>query len=451
MNAVPPPDSRIDPGHDPIRASDAVIQRLRANHPTLIDLTTGRVERLLAALGNPDRRLPPVIHVAGTNGKGSTVAFLRAIGEAAGLRVHALTSPHLVRFAERIRLAGTLITDEHLTALIDRVETANAGQPISFFEITTVLAYLAFAETPADLCVIEVGLGGRFDATNIFDAPAVSVITPVDYDHLELLGPTLGKIAWEKAGIIKRGRPVVVARQHDEALAMIEREADDRMAPMLLMGRDFDAWEERGRLLVQMPDRLLDLAAPSLFGGYQFGNAGLAVAAALTFNHDLSDDDLGRGVSSTVWPARMQRLTAGPLAALARARGSDLWLDGGHNPHAGRALAEAAARIVDRDPRPLVLVTGMFARKDAEGFFRPFAEMRPRVITTTFDSPIAASTEELVEAAIRAGLEPETSSNVADAVARALEMDGPAPHVLICGGLHFAGEVLAMSRETWPL
>ena len=229
MNAVPPPDSRIDPGHDPIRASDAVIQRLRANHPTLIDLTTGRVERLLAALGNPDRRLPPVIHVAGTNGKGSTVAFLRAIGEAAGLRVHALTSPHLVRFAERIRLAGTLITDEHLTALIDRVETANAGQPISFFEITTVLAYLAFAETPADLCVVEVGLGGRFDATNIFAAPAVSVITPVDYDHLELLGSTLGKIAWEKAGIIKRGRPVVVARQHDEALAMIEREADDRM------------------------------------------------------------------------------------------------------------------------------------------------------------------------------------------------------------------------------
>ena len=440
----------IDPGHDPIRASDAVIQRLRANHPTLIDLTTGRVERLLATLGRPDLQLPPVIHVAGTNGKGSTVAFLRAIGEAAGLRVHALTSPHLVRFAERIRLAGTLISDQHLTALIERVETANAGEAISFFEITTVLAYLAFAETPADLCVVEVGLGGRFDASNVFASPAVSVITPVDYDHVELLGPALSNIAWEKAGIIKTGRPVVVARQPDEALEMIEREADDRMAPMLLMGRDFDAWEERGRLLVQMPDRLLDLPSPSLFGGYQFANAGLAVAAALTFNHDLSDEDLGKGVASTVWPARMQRLTAGPLAALAKARGADLWLDGGHNPHAGRALAEAAARIVDRDPRPLVLVTGMFARKDAEGFFRPFAEMRPRVITTTFDSPIAASVDELMEAAIRAGLEPETSSNVADAVARALEAEGPPPHVLICGGLHFAGEVLAMSPETWP-
>lgn len=439
-----------DPGHDPIRASDAVILRLRANHPTLIDLTTGRVERLLAALGRPDLKLPPVIHVAGTNGKGSTVAYLRAIGEAAGLKVHALTSPHLVRFAERIRLAGTLISDPQLEALIDRVEAANDGQPISFFEITTVLAFLAFAETPADLCVVEVGLGGRFDATNIFDAPAVSVITPVDYDHVEMLGPGLPKIAWEKAGIIKPGRPVLVARQPDEALEMIEREADSRMAPMLLMGRDFDAWEERGRLMVQMPERLLDLPAPSLFGGYQFANAGLAVAAALTFNHDLGDDDLGRGVASAVWPARMQRLTGGPLAALAKDRGTDLWLDGGHNPHAGVAVAEAAARLVDRDPRPLTLVTGMFARKDAEGYFRAFTDLRPRVIVTTFDSPIAAGTDELLGAATRAGLAAETAANVADAVARALEADGPAPHVLICGGLHFAGEVLAMSPATWP-
>jgi dihydrofolate synthase/folylpolyglutamate synthase len=199
-----------------------------------------------------------------------------------------------------------------------------------------------------------------------------------------------------------------------------------------------------------MPDRLLDLPAPSLFGGYQFDNAGLAVAAALTLDHDLADDDLARGVSSAVWPARMQRLTAGPLAEVARSRGADLWLDGGHNPHAGRALAEAASRLIDRDPRPLVLVAGMFARKDAEGFFRSFAEMRPRLIVTTFDSPIAAGTDELVEAALKAGLEPETAANVADGVARALEADGPAPHVLICGGLHFAGEVLAMSPETWP-
>ena len=234
-----------DPGFDPIRASDAVIQRLRANHPTLIDLTTGRVERLLAALGRPDLKLPPVIHVAGTNGKGSTVAFLRAIGEAAGLRVHVLTSPHLVRFAERIRLAGKLITDAQLSALIERVETANAGEAISFFEITTVLAYLAFAETPADLCVVEVGLGGRFDASNVFEAPAVSVITPVDYDHVEMLGPALSNIAWEKAGIIKRGRPVVVARQDDEALAMIRAAtAEGRAISVGLLGNAADVFPE---------------------------------------------------------------------------------------------------------------------------------------------------------------------------------------------------------------
>jgi dihydrofolate synthase/folylpolyglutamate synthase len=436
--------------YDPIRASDLAIQRLRANHPSLIDLSTGRIERLLEALGRPERRLPPVIHVAGTNGKGSTMAYLRAIAEAAGLKVHALTSPHLVRFAERIRLAGELISDERLAELIDVVEAANAGQPISFFEITTALAFEAFARTPADLALIEVGLGGRFDASNVFDAPALSVITPVDYDHLELLGPELSKIAWEKAGIIKPGRPVVVARQMDEALDVIEREAQAKAAPLLLMGRDFDAWEERGRLLVQMPERLLDLAPPSLFGGHQFANAGLAVAAALTFDARLSEEAVARGVASAAWPARFQRLTKGPLAELARARGSDLWVDGGHNPHAGRALAESASRLVDRDPRPLVMVVGMFARKDAKGFFLPFAEMRPRVLVTTFDSPNAAPAAELREAAAAAGLSAEVQPDVTAAVRAALAQDGPAPHVLVCGGLHFAGEVLAMSPETWP-
>ncbi|MDO9433374.1 MAG: folylpolyglutamate synthase/dihydrofolate synthase family protein [Pseudomonadota bacterium] len=437
--------------YDPIRASDEVILRLRANHPSLIDLTTGRVERLLDALGNPEKRLPPVIHVAGTNGKGSTVAYLRAIAEAAGLRVHAITSPHLVRFAERIRLAGALITDEQLSALIDKVEAANAGQPISFFEITTVLAIQAFAETPADLCIVEVGLGGRFDATNIFAAPAVSVITPVDYDHLEMLGPELSKIAWEKAGIIKQGRPVVIARQIEEGEAVILDEAEKLSAPATLMGRDFDAWEERGRLLVQMPDQLYDLPAPSLFGGYQFANAGLAVAAALALNDPRIDEEaLAKGVSSAVWPARFQRLTEGPMARLAAERGADLWLDGGHNPHAGRALAEAAGRLVARDPRPLVLVAAMFARKDALGFFQPFADLKPHVFTTTFDSPNAAPTEELTTAAIEAGLSAEPVASVEEGLRRALETPGPAPHVLICGGLHFAGEVLAMSPETWP-
>ena len=437
--------------YDPIRASDAVIQRLRANHPSLIDLTTGRVERLLAALGHPEKRLPPVIHVAGTNGKGSTVAYLRAIAEAAGLKVHAITSPHLVRFAERIRLAGTLISDEKLAELTDRLETANAGEPISFFEITTVLAFEAFAEVPADLCVVEVGLGGRFDATNIFDAPAVSVITPVDYDHLEMLGPELSKIAWEKAGIIKAARPVVVARQMAEGEAVILDEADKLDAPVTLMGRDFDAWEERGRLMVQLGDRLFDLPPPSLFGGYQFANAGLAVAAILALGDPRIDEAaLAKGVSSAVWPARFQRLTAGPMAELAAARGSDLWLDGGHNPHAGRALAEAAGRLVGRDPRPLVLVAAMFARKDAEGFFAPFAALNPRVIATTFDSPNAAPATDIAAAAKAAGLQVELAEDAAEGVRRALSGEGPAPHVLICGGLHFAGEVLAMSPDTWP-
>lgn len=437
--------------YDPIRASDAVIQRLRANHPSLIDLTTGRVERLLAALGHPERRLPPVIHVAGTNGKGSTVAYLRAIAEAAGLRVHAITSPHLVRFAERIRVAGTLISDARLDELTDRLEAANDGQPISFFEITTVLALQAFADTPADLCIVEVGLGGRFDATNIFDAPAVSVITPVDYDHLEMLGPELSKIAWEKAGIIKAGRPVVVARQMEEGEAVILAEAEQLGAPVTLMGRDFDAWEERGRLMVQIGERLFDLPAPSLFGGYQFSNAGLAVAAILALGDPRIDEAaLAKGVSSAVWPARFQRLTAGPMAVLAQARGADLWLDGGHNPHAGRALAEAAGRLVARDPRPLVLVSAMFARKDAVGFFAPFKGLASKVLATTFESNNAASADEIAQAARQAGIPAETVSDVSEGVRRALEGQGPAPHVLVCGGLHFAGEVLAMSPDTWP-
>jgi dihydrofolate synthase/folylpolyglutamate synthase len=437
--------------YDPIRASDAVIQRLRANHPTLIDLTTGRVERLLAALGHPEKRLPPVIHVAGTNGKGSTVAYLRAIAEAAGLRVHAITSPHLVRFAERIRVAGTLISDERLTELTDRLEAANAGEPISFFEITTVLALQAFADEPADLCIVEVGLGGRFDATNIFDAPAVSVITPVDYDHLELLGPELSKIAWEKAGIIKRGRPVVVARQPEEAFEVIEREAESLGAPMLAMGRDMDAWEERGRLMIQLPDRLLDLPTPSLFGAHQFDNAALAVAALIAWGDPRVDDEaLDRGVTSADWPARFQRLTTGPMGELAQARGSDLWLDGAHNPHGGRALAVACEQLTARDPRPLTLIVAQFARKDSAGFFAPLQRLGARVIATTFDSPTALSADDLAVAAAKAGIRAEAAFDVTAAVRMALDAPGPAPHVIICGGLHFAGEVLAMSPDTWP-
>jgi dihydrofolate synthase/folylpolyglutamate synthase len=437
--------------YDPIRASDAVIQRLRANHPSLIDLTTGRVERLLAALGRPDLRLPPVIHVAGTNGKGSTTAFLRAMAEAAGLSVHVLTSPHLVRFAERIRIAGRLISDQALSDLTDRLEAVNAGEPISFFEITTVLAFTAFAETPADLCIIEVGLGGRFDATNIFAAPAVSVITPVDYDHLEMLGPELSKIAWEKAGIIKAGRPVVSARQHEEAQAVIEAEAEAVGAPLTLVGREADIWRERGRLMVQADDQLLDLPAPSLPGPHQFENAGLAALALLALGDPrITGAALGRGAETASWPGRFQRLKEGPLGQLAAARGSDLWLDGAHNPHGAAALARTCAEMTARDPRPLVLVVGQFARKDPRGFFAAFRDLPLKVLATTFDSPSALSPETLAEAARAEGLGVETAPDVTVAVVRALHGEGPPPRVVICGGLHFAGEVLALSPETWP-
>ena len=436
--------------YDPLRAQDVLVARLRAHHPSLIDLSTGRIERLLDALGRPQDRLPPVIHVAGTNGKGSTVAYLRAIGEAAGMKVHALTSPHLVRFVERIRVAGTLITEDELSVLIDRAEAANAGQPISFFEFTTAVALLAFAETPADLCVIEVGLGGRFDATNVFASPAVTVITPVDYDHLEMLGPELSKIAWEKAGIMRPGRPCVVARQMDEARAVIEAEAEKVGARLLAMGEAFDAFEERGRLRVQTEDALFDLPAPSLFGAHQFDNAGLAVAAALQLGDPRIDDRALGGIARAVWPARFQRLAAGPLAAKVAARGGDLWLDGGHNPHAGRALAAAVGQLVARDHRPVAMIVGMFARKDADGFFAPFRALSPRIVATTFDSPNAAPPDELAAAAGRTGLSATTAPTIEAALDQVMSLPGPAPHVLICGGLHFAGEALAMSQETWP-
>jgi len=387
--------------------------------------------------------------VAGTNGKGSTVAFARAMAEAAGLKVHVLTSPHLVRFAERIRVAGRLIDDDALSQLIDEVEAANAGEPISFFEITTALAFHAFALTPADLTLVEVGLGGRFDASNVFVRPAVSAITPVDYDHLEMLGPDLRKIAWEKAGIIKPGRPVVSARQQPEAEAVIVVEARSLDAPLKLMGRDFDAWEEHGRLMVQAEDRLFDLPPPSLFGAHQFANAGLAVAALLALGDArIGEAAMAEGVASAVWPGRFQRLAKGPLAE--KAAGTDIWIDGAHNPHAGHALADACARLTARDGRPVTLIVGMLGRKDASGFFAAFTELGPRVFATAFNSPSATPADTLAAAARSQGLEAEVAEGVEDALGRALRGPGPPPHVVICGSLHFIGDVLALSPDTWP-
>jgi len=435
---------------DHLRAHDAALERLRGLHPIKIDLSLDRMERLMGALGRPQDRLPPVIHVAGTNGKGSTSAFLRAIGEAAGLKVHVLTSPHLVRFVERIRLAGTLITDAALAEILARVEAANAGQPITFFEIVTAAAFVAFSEAPADLLVLEVGLGGRFDATNLIAAPAVSVITPVDYDHKEFLGDDLGGIAREKAGIIKAGRPTVSARQAEVAEAAITREAARLRAPVAFMGQGFDAWEENGRMLFQGEDRLLDLPLPSLYGPHQVGNAGLAIAALLAFGDPRIDEAaIARGLASAVWPARMQRLTAGPYGALAKAAGVDLWLDGGHNPHGARAVADTLAQLA-RDGRPVALVAGTLANKDAVGFFEAFKALDPMVFATGFDADAAASAEQTATSARTAGLRAEVTDSLANAIRRALDSEG-APHVLICGSLYMAGEVLTASEETWPV
>lgn len=435
---------------DHLRAHDAALERLRGLHPIKIDLSLGRISRLLDALGRPQDRLPPTTHVAGTNGKGSTSAFIRAIGEAAGLRVHVLTSPHLVRFVERIRLAGTLISEAELAEILARVEAANSGQSITFFEIVTAAAFLAFAETPADLLVLEVGLGGRFDATNVIARPAVSVICPVDYDHKEFLGEDLAGIAGEKAGIIKRGRPVVSARQAETAEAVIERQALALGAPLARMGVEFDAWLEGGRLIFQHPAGLMDLPAPSLLGAHQVDNAGLAIAAALALDDPRIDEDaIARGVASADWPARMQRLTLGPYGAAAADYGADLWLDGGHNPHGASAIARVLKDLA-RDGRPVTLIAGTLANKDADGFFAALAEpgVVSRVIAVTFDADAAAPAQRTAEAAARAGLRAEVASSIPDAVQRALQ--GPPPHVLICGSLYLAGEVLAASEETWP-
>lgn len=432
---------------DRLLPRDAALDRLKTLHARAIDLSLGRVERLLDALGRPQDRLPPVIHVAGTNGKGSTVAFLRAMAEAAGLRVHVFTSPHLVRFAERIRLGGTLISDEALADLLERVEAANAGGAITFFEITTCAALQAFAETPADLCLVEVGLGGRWDATNVFARPLASVITPVDYDHAEFLGTDLGGIAAEKAGIVKRGRPVFSARQRPEGEAVIERIAAELDAPLRTMGRDFDAWAENGRMTFSDEAGVLDLPAPALAGPHQIANAGLAVAT-LRGLALVPDGAFDEGVRTARWPARLQRLTAGPLGERARAAGADLILDGGHNPQAAAALAEALRELQARDPRPLALIVAMLASKDAAGFFAPLAALAPRVLTVSFEAERVVAPADLAGIARDGGLPAEPAPSVEAALDRALALK--APRVVICGSLYLAGVVLARSEATWP-
>ena len=423
---------------------DAISERLRARHPQKIDLSLERMRRLCAALGDPQNRLPPMIHVAGTNGKGSTVALIRAIAEAAGLRVHAYTSPHLVRFNERIRLAGRLIDDATLNAILDRVEAA--GGEATVFESTTAAAFVAMAETPADLAIIEVGLGGSLDATNVIDRPLLSVITPVDLDHAEFLGTDLAGIAREKAGVLKPGAPAVIARQSEAAMRAIEDAAAQVHARLAVMGVDFDAWAERGGVAFQDGERFLDLPASALVGAHQIDNAGVAIAAALEL--DLPEAAIAQGLQAVRWPARLQRLTAGPYAEAARGADAELWLDGGHNPHAARALAAFLAERQARAPRPLALICGMLGNKDAGGFFDALKGSGAAVFTVGFDGA-AAEPQALAAVARGHGLAATPAGSAAEALDMALRLG--AGRVVICGSLYLGGEVLGASPETWPI
>lgn len=423
---------------------DPISERLRARHPQRIDLSLDRMQVLCAALGDPQHRLPPVVHVAGTNGKGSTVAFIRAIAEAAGLKVHAYTSPHLVRFNERIRLAGDLISDDRLNGILDRIEAT--GTEATVFESTTAAAFLAMSETPADLAIVEVGLGGVLDATNVIERPLLSVITPVDLDHAEFLGTSLRGVAVEKAGILKPGARGLIARQAEEAMAAIEVAALAAGAPLTVMGVDFDAWAERGGLAFQDQERFLDLPAPALAGPHQIANAGLAVAVALEL--DLPEAAIAQGLGAVRWPARLQRLSAGPYGEAARAADAELWLDGGHNPHAGRALAQALGERQARAPRPTALIVGMLANKDAGGFFEALKDLDAAVFTVPFEGA-AAEPEALAAVARGHGLGAQASPDVGQALAQALRLG--AGRVVICGSLYLAGEVLGAAPETWPV
>ncbi|HVZ50508.1 MAG TPA: folylpolyglutamate synthase/dihydrofolate synthase family protein, partial [Pseudolabrys sp.] len=403
-----------------------------------------RVERLLAALGNPERRLPPVIHVAGTNGKGSTIAFMRAILEAAGLRVHVYTSPHLVRFNERFRLAGELVSDEELSQALAECERANDGAPITVFEITTAVGFLLFARRPADVLLLEVGLGGRLDATNVIERPLASVITRISIDHTDFLGDSIDKIAAEKAGVLKRGVPAVIAAQARDALAVIERQAARLSAPLKIAGEDFTATEEHGRLVYQDEAGLLDLPAPRLYGRHQFENAGLAIAALRTQTaFKLPVSAYEAGMVKADWPARLHRLSQGRLTELAPA-GSELWLDGGHNPDGGRAVAATLADLEERVSRPLIMIVGMLSTKDCQGFLRNFTGLARRMIAVPVPGvEKALDAEAVADAARSVGLPATSRDNLAEAfeAVRKLDLDPP-PRILITGSLYLAGEVL---------
>ena len=426
---------------------DATLARLLALHPKRIDLGLDRMQRILAALDHPERHLPPVIHVAGTNGKGSTVAFMRAILEAAGKRVHVYTSPNLVRINERFRIGqeggGKLVGDGELFDALAECEVKNGSAPITVFEIETAAGFLLFARRPADVLLLEVGLGGRLDATNVVERPVASVITKLSLDHRDFLGDNLVDIAAEKAGILKRDVPAVTVSQAREALAVIERQAARMHAPLSIAGEDWTATEERGRLVYQDNMGLLDLPAPKLYGRHQYENAGAAIAALRVSGLKLPAAAFEAGMTRVEWPARMQRLGHGKLTELAPPD-SEVWLDGGHNSDGGQAIAAALADLEERVPRPLVLIVGMLSTKDSAGFLQNFAGLARKVIAVPIHQDKTVPAAELAEVAAAVGI----PSLARDTLESAIKVTGkldlePAPRILITGSLYLAGEVLA--------
>jgi dihydrofolate synthase/folylpolyglutamate synthase len=437
----------LSAGSRPGAPIDAILERLLALHPKRIDLSLDRMRHVLGQLGHPEKNLPPIIHVAGTNGKGSTIAFMRAMLEASGACVHVYTSPNLVHLNERFRLGraggGVLVSDAELIAALEACERANGDAPITVFEIETAAAFILFASNPADVLLLEVGLGGRLDATNTVPQPLASVITPISLDHVDFLGDTLEKIAAEKAAIMRRGTPAVIGRQTEGPQAVLIRHAEEIGAEIHIAGQDWVASEERGRLVYQDRHGLLDLPGPRLFGRHQIDNAGLAVATLRAAGFRLPTAAYEQGLQKVEWPARMQRLTAGALVARAPS-GSEVWLDGGHNPDGGRIVAAALGDLEERVSRPVVLIVGMLATKDHDGFLRNFAGLARRLIAVPIASDKSLPPDAVAQAARGIGIPADAAGDIGAAFDAVTALDlNPPPRILITGSLYLAGEVLA--------
>ena len=425
---------------------DDALTRLARLHPKTIDLSLGRLQRLLAALGNPQDQLPPTIHVAGTNGKGSTCAYLAHMARASGQKVHIYTSPHLVDFNERIQIDSQPVGDQALIEAFARCEAANFGEPITFFEITTAAAFLLFSEHPADLLILEVGLGGRYDATNVIAKPVLCIITAISLDHQEYLGAEIGLIAREKAGICKFGVPTIIGRQDPAAEAAVLAEARRVGALTYVWGQDFRAYQQHGRLTYEDESRLWDLPSPGLIGPHQVENAGAAAAGAAVLQWP--EKCVADGIAHATWPARLQNITRGPLGEIARSHNAELWLDGGHNPAAAAALSHALADMDERDDRPLVIIAGFSPNKDVEGWCSQFAGLARRLIAVEFKAGRGGSqsAEHVAACSNRVGLKADVAASLLLAMKNAAK-EVPAPRILIGGSLYLAGEALALGRS----